>query len=69
MSFEPLKGVRVLAIYGGRAYEPQIEALKNGIDVVVGTPGRVIDLAQRRDLDERPDQEPHDSNQEPDPVL
>ena len=28
-----LKGVRVLAIYGGRAYEPQIEALQNGIDV------------------------------------
>ena len=46
-----IKGVRVLAIYGGRAYEPQIEALQNGIDVVVGTPGRVIDLANRRDLD------------------
>jgi superfamily II DNA/RNA helicase len=45
------KGVRVLAVYGGRAYEPQIEALKKGIDVVVGTPGRIIDLAQRRDLD------------------
>ncbi len=46
-----IKGVRVLAVYGGRAYEPQIEALQNGIDVVVGTPGRIIDLAQRRDLD------------------
>ena len=46
-----IKGVRVLAIYGGRAYEPQIDALKSGIDVVVGTPGRVIDLAGRRDLD------------------
>jgi superfamily II DNA/RNA helicase len=46
-----LKGVRVLAIYGGRAYEPQIEALQNGIDVIVGTPGRIIDLANRRDLD------------------
>lgn len=46
-----LMGVRVLAIYGGRAYEPQIEALRSGIDVIVGTPGRVIDLAQRRDLD------------------
>ncbi len=45
------KGVRVLAVYGGRAYEPQIDALKKGIDVVVGTPGRIIDLAQRRDLD------------------
>ena len=46
-----LRGVRVLAVYGGRAYEPQIEALKNGIDVVVGTPGRIIDLSNRRDLD------------------
>ena len=46
-----LKGVKVLAVYGGRAYEPQIEALRNGIDVVVGTPGRIIDLANRRDLD------------------
>ena len=46
-----LRGVRVLAVYGGRAYEPQIEALQNGIDVVVGTPGRIIDLANRRDLD------------------
>ena len=46
-----IKGVRVLAVYGGRAYEPQIDALKAGIDVVVGTPGRLIDLAQRRDLD------------------
>lgn len=46
-----LLGIRVLAVYGGRAYEPQIEALAKGIDVVVGTPGRIIDLAQRRDLD------------------
>ena len=46
-----LMGIRVLAIYGGRAYEPQIDALKKGIDVVVGTPGRIIDLANRRDLD------------------
>jgi superfamily II DNA/RNA helicase len=40
-------GARVLTIYGGRAYEPQIEALKNGVDVVVGTPGRLLDLAQQ----------------------
>ena len=44
-------GVKVLAVYGGRAYEPQVEALAKGIDVVVGTPGRLIDLANRRDLD------------------
>jgi superfamily II DNA/RNA helicase len=43
-------GAVVTAIYGGRGYEPQIEALTNGVDVVVGTPGRVIDLATRRDL-------------------
>ena len=44
-------GSRVLAVYGGRAYEPQVEALAKGIDVVVGTPGRLIDLARQRYLD------------------
>src|SRR5690606_34250408 len=44
-------GTRVLCVYGGRAYEPQIEALQRGIEVVVGTPGRLIDLAQQRHLD------------------
>ncbi|MHA3703162.1 DEAD/DEAH box helicase, partial [Jatrophihabitans sp. YIM 134969] len=43
-------GARVLTIYGGRAYEPQVEALKKGIDVVVGTPGRLLDLAQQGHL-------------------
>jgi superfamily II DNA/RNA helicase len=42
---------RVLTVYGGRAYEPQIEALRAGVDIVVGTPGRLLDLAQRRHLD------------------
>ena len=41
----------MLAVYGGRAYEPQVEALRHGIEVVVGTPGRLIDLAQQRHLD------------------
>ncbi len=41
-------GVRLLAVYGGRAYEPQVEALAKGVDVVVGTPGRLIDLARQR---------------------
>ena len=41
-----MRGVRVLCVYGGRAYEPQVEALQKGIEVVVGTPGRLIDLAQ-----------------------
>jgi superfamily II DNA/RNA helicase len=45
-----LLGARVLTIYGGRAYEPQIEALKRGVDVVVGTPGRLLDLAQQGHL-------------------
>ncbi|MBE7188833.1 DEAD/DEAH box helicase [Jatrophihabitans endophyticus] len=43
-------GARVLTIYGGRAYEPQIEALKKGVDVAVGTPGRLLDLAQQGHL-------------------
>jgi superfamily II DNA/RNA helicase len=43
--------VRVLTVYGGRAYEPQIAALKSGVDVVVGTPGRLLDLAAQRHLD------------------
>ena len=34
------RGIRVLTVYGGRAYEPQIEALQRGVEVVVGTPGR-----------------------------
>ncbi len=45
------RGVRVLTVYGGRAYEPQIEALQRGVEIVVGTPGRLIDLAQQGHLD------------------
>jgi superfamily II DNA/RNA helicase len=44
------RGVRVMSVYGGRAYEPQIATLRTGVDVVVGTPGRLIDLAERGDL-------------------
>jgi superfamily II DNA/RNA helicase len=40
----------VTSIYGGRPYEPQIEALKKGVDLVVGTPGRLLDLAQQGHL-------------------
>ncbi|BBZ49134.1 ATP-dependent RNA helicase [Mycobacterium heidelbergense] len=40
----------VVSIYGGRAYEPQIEALRSGADVVVGTPGRLLDLCQQGHL-------------------
>ncbi|MDQ1696521.1 MAG: hypothetical protein QOJ03_1874, partial [Frankiaceae bacterium] len=42
---------RVLTVYGGRSYEPQLEALRKGVDVVVGTPGRLLDLAGQRVLD------------------
>ncbi len=41
----------VLAIYGGQPYGPQIDRLQHGVDVVVGTPGRILDLIQREDLD------------------
>jgi len=44
-------GTRVVAVYGGRAYEPQIQALRDGVDVVVGTPGRLLDLARQGHLD------------------
>ncbi|WP_424184410.1 DEAD/DEAH box helicase [Actinokineospora sp. G85] len=43
-------GARVLSIYGGRPYEPQVAALTKGVDVVVGTPGRLLDLAEQQHL-------------------
>ena len=43
--------VRVLAVYGGQPYGPQIGGLKRGTDVVAGTPGRLIDLLERKVLD------------------
>ncbi|MDI9925148.1 DEAD/DEAH box helicase [Rhodococcus sp. IEGM 1341] len=42
--------VKVLSIYGGRPYEAQISALQSGVDVVVGTPGRLLDLAKQNHL-------------------
>lgn len=45
------RGVRVLTIYGGRAFEPQIQGLQRGVEIVVGTPGRLIDLAKQGYLD------------------
>jgi superfamily II DNA/RNA helicase len=41
-------GARVLAIYGGRSYEPQVAALVAGVDVVVGTPGRLLDWVRQQ---------------------
>ncbi|HEY9412257.1 MAG TPA: DEAD/DEAH box helicase [Jiangellaceae bacterium] len=46
-----VRRVRVLTVYGGRAYEPQIEALRKGVDVIAGTPGRLLDLAAQGHLD------------------
>ncbi|MCI5826350.1 MAG: DEAD/DEAH box helicase [Arcanobacterium sp.] len=43
--------VRIVDVYGGRAYEPQVEALEKGAEIVVGTPGRLIDLMKHRTLD------------------
>jgi superfamily II DNA/RNA helicase len=46
-----LRGTRTLTVYGGVPYEQQLDALASGVDVVVGTPGRLLDLANRRALD------------------
>ena len=44
------RGVRVLPIYGGVAYEPQVDVLKKGVEILVGTPGRLLDLAKQKQL-------------------
>jgi superfamily II DNA/RNA helicase len=44
-------GLRVLTVYGGVGYDTQLDTLASGVDIVVGTPGRLIDLANRRALD------------------
>jgi ATP-dependent RNA helicase DeaD len=46
-----IKGFHVLPIYGGQAYGPQLSALRRGVHVVVGTPGRVIDHIEKGSLD------------------
>ena len=48
--FGKVQEVRVLAVYGGQPYGPQISRLNRGVDVVVGTPGRLIDLLNRNAL-------------------
>jgi superfamily II DNA/RNA helicase len=45
------RALRVTAVYGGRSYEPQLAALRDGVDVVIGTPGRLLDLARQGVLD------------------
>ena len=45
------RGNRILTVYGGVPYDGQLDMLASGVDVVVGTPGRLIDLMNRRALD------------------
>lgn len=44
-------GIRALPVYGGKPIDRQIRAIKQGVDIVVGTPGRLLDLIRRRVLD------------------
>jgi ATP-dependent RNA helicase DeaD len=44
-------GAKVLAVYGGQGYGQQIRQLRSGVDIVVGTPGRLLDLLERKLLD------------------
>ncbi len=44
-------GQRVAAVYGGVGYEPQLKRLRKGVDLLVATPGRLLDLQQRGDVD------------------
>ena len=46
-----LPGFRVVAIYGGQSYHPQLTALSRGVHVIVGTPGRILDHLSRKSLD------------------
>jgi ATP-dependent RNA helicase DeaD len=50
-SLQGKKGLKVMAIYGKQSYDPQIRALKRGVDILVGTPGRIMDHIKRRTLD------------------
>ena len=51
IEYGKLLNVNVLAVYGGQPYGPQITRLNKGVDVVVGTPGRMLDLIDRNCLD------------------
>jgi len=44
-------GARVLAVYGGQGFSQQVQQLRHGVDIVVGTPGRMLDLLERKILD------------------
>ncbi len=44
------KGIRILPIFGGQSIERQIKGLKHGVQIVIGTPGRIMDHIRRRTL-------------------
>jgi ATP-dependent RNA helicase RhlE len=44
-------GQRIAAVYGGVGYEPQLNKMRRGVDLLVATPGRLLDLASRGDID------------------
>jgi ATP-dependent RNA helicase DeaD len=48
--FGKYRGIKVLAVYGGEPVQKQVHALARGVQIIVGTPGRVIDLLERRSL-------------------
>lgn len=50
MELSTNRGIRTLAVYGGKAFEPQIDALQAGVEIVVGTPGRLLDLYRQGQL-------------------
>src|SRR5699024_6520602 len=45
------RGLRQLTVYGGVGYDAQLDELGSGVDIVIGTPGRLLDLANRKALD------------------
>jgi len=50
-SFKGHKNIRITPIYGGQSIELQLKRLRDGVDIVVGTPGRIIDHLRRKTLD------------------
>ena len=50
-SYGQFTRARVLAVYGGAPYGPQINSLRRGVDIVVGTPGRLMDLMRKKELE------------------
>jgi len=45
------RGITVLALYGGQSYQQQLRSLRQGVEVMVGTPGRLLDLVKQGSLD------------------